>query len=83
MLEKSALATWQMFAGGLDKGKLNGQKTPLMTTFSYIITHERYHVGEIGMTLNESGHKLGDQTAYAIWSWGRWVPGGKAHDAED
>jgi uncharacterized damage-inducible protein DinB len=76
-LEHSGEAMRRMFAGGLEKGRLKGHKTPLVTLFSYMIAHEWYHVGEIGMTLNEAGFKLDDQTAYAIWSWGRWTPGGK------
>ncbi len=77
-LEKSAAALRTMFANALDKGKLKGQKTPLMTMFSYMIAHEWYHVGEIGMTATLSGHPVDEQTGWGIWSWGRWTPGGKA-----
>ena len=77
-LEKSATAMRIMYANALDKGKLKGQKTPVMTMFSYMIAHEWYHIGEIGMTLTLSGHKLDEQTSWGIWSWGRWNPGGAA-----
>jgi uncharacterized damage-inducible protein DinB len=76
-LEKSSAAMRQMFADALDKGKLKGHKTPLLTMLSYMIAHEWYHIGEIGMTLTEAGFNLDEQTSWGIWSWGRWTPGGK------
>ena len=81
-LQLSSQAMRRMFAGGLEQGKLKRQKPPLVTMFSYMVAHEWYHVGEIGMTLNESGHKLDEQTAYGIWSWGRWTPGGQPPEAD-
>lgn len=82
-LEKSSAAIRAMVQQSLPVGKLKGQKPPLMTLHSYMIAHEWYHIGEIGMTLNLSGHKLDDQTGWNIWSWGRWTPGGKAPQAEE
>ena len=64
-----------MFEAALPKGKLKGQRTPLATMYSYILAHEWYHIGEIGMTLNLAGHKLDEATSWGIWSWGRWTPG--------
>jgi len=77
-LEQSGAAMRQMFANALDKGKLKGQKTPIMTMYSYMIAHEWYHIGEVGMTLTLAGYKLDEQTAWGIWSWGRWTPSGAA-----
>jgi len=37
-----------------------------------VFAHEWYHIGEIGMTLTLSGHKLDYKTLYCIWAWGRW-----------
>lgn len=62
-LEASAAGMRAMFKAALPKGKLKGQRTPLATMYSYMIAHEWYHIGEIGMTLNLAGHKLDDQTA--------------------
>lgn len=75
-LEQSAVAVRQMFEAALPKGKLKGQRTPLATMYSYMIAHEWYHIGEIGMTLTLSGNKLDDETAWGIWAWDRWTPGG-------
>lgn len=75
-LEQSAGAVRKMFEEALPKGKLKGQRTPLATMYSYMIAHEWYHIGEIGMTLTLSGNKLDDETAWGIWAWDRWTPGG-------
>ncbi|MBI1258465.1 MAG: hypothetical protein GC204_13440 [Chloroflexi bacterium] len=82
-LEKSGAAMRRMFAGALDKGKLKGHKTPIMTMYSYMIAHEWYHIGEVGMTLTLSGHKLPEQAEWGIWSWGRWTPGGAAPKSDE
>ncbi len=82
-LEKSVAAMRVMFANALDKGKLKGQKTPILTMYSYMIAHEWYHIGEIGMTLNEAGFKLDEQSSWGIWAWGRWTPGGAAPSEAD
>lgn len=55
-------------------GKLKNLKPHLIGSFSYFIAHEWYHLGEIGMTLNEAGYKPDDQILYSLWSWGRWNP---------
>src|ERR1700690_1721834 len=82
-LEKSAQAMRQMFAGGLEKGKLKAMKPHLVGSYSYFIAHEWYHIGEIGMTLTLAGHKLDDTIAYGIWSWGRATPGGKSPNEQE
>jgi uncharacterized damage-inducible protein DinB len=71
-LVASAQAVREMLQGGLEKGKLKNMKPHLMGSFSYFIAHEWYHIGEICMTLTQSGHKLDDKILYGIWTWGRW-----------
>lgn len=49
--------------------KRRGFKKGIFTTFGYFIAHESHHRGSILLTLKESGHKLDNATAYAIWAW--------------
>jgi uncharacterized damage-inducible protein DinB len=70
--ESSAQAVRQMVEGALEKGKLKSMKPHLIGNFSYFIAHEWYHIGEICMTLTQSGHRLDDKILYGIWTWGRW-----------
>ncbi|MEP7293668.1 MAG: DinB family protein [Chloroflexota bacterium] len=76
-LESSAAAIRTLLETSLEKGKIKGMKPHLIGSFSYFIAHEWYHIGEIGMTLTLSGHKLDDETSWGIWSWDRWQSGGK------
>lgn len=77
VLEASQQAIRTLLENSLERGKIKGMKPHLIGSFSYFIAHEWYHIGEIGMTLTLSGHKLDDETSWAIWSWDRWQPGGK------
>lgn len=76
-LVSSAQAMRELLKTGFEKGKLKNLKPHLVGSFSYFIAHEWYHLGEIGMTLTQSGHKLDDTVAYGIWAWDRWQPGQK------
>ena len=77
-LEASAKAVRAMVETGFEKGKLKNLKPHLGGTFSYFIAHEWYHIGEICMTLTQSGHRLDDKTLYGIWEWGRWGDSAKS-----
>jgi len=72
-----------MVEQSFDKGKFKGMKPHLMANFSYFIAHEWYHIGEICMTLNESGHRVDDPILYGIWSWGRWNPGQQWREGDE
>ncbi len=54
-------------AGG---GKIKGFKPHAVAFLGYLISHESYHSGEIGMTLTQSGYPLDKKIAYGIWEWG-------------
>jgi len=36
---------------------------------AYLIAHEFYHFGEVGILLSEAGIKLDNRIAYGIWEW--------------
>ncbi|HEX4998067.1 MAG TPA: DinB family protein [Terriglobia bacterium] len=46
-------------------------KKGIVSTLGYFIAHESHHRGSILLTLKECGHKVDQETAYAIWDWDR------------
>lgn len=51
-------------------GRVKGFKPHVAAFLGYLIAHESYHHGEIGIALNEIGFPLDRKTAYGIWEWG-------------
>ncbi len=49
--------------------KRRGFKKGIFTSLGYFIAHESHHRGSILLTLKECGHKLDQNTQYAIWAW--------------
>lgn len=70
-LEQSAHATGELLKQGLAAGKIKGFKRSPAAFMGYLIAHEGYHLGEIGMTLKQTGHPLDQKIAYGMWEWGR------------
>lgn len=68
---KASGAAVETFLGDVLAGapKRRGFKKGIFTTLGYFIAHESHHRGSILLTLKESGHKLDNKTAYAIWAW--------------
>jgi uncharacterized damage-inducible protein DinB len=57
----------QAFASG---GKVKGFKPHAPAFLGYLIAHESYHHGEIGIALAQLGYPLDRKTAYGMWEWG-------------
>lgn len=55
------------FASG---GKVKGFKPHAPAFLGYLISHEAYHHGEIGIELARIGYPLDKKTAYGMWEWG-------------
>ena len=55
------------FASG---GKIKGFKSHAPAFLAYLISHEAYHHGEIGIALNQAGYALPKEAAYGMWEWG-------------
>jgi len=71
-LEASGAAL-ERFLAELDDGEKNrkGFKKGIATTLAYFVSHESHHRGSILLTLKTCGHKVDQETAYAIWDWDR------------
>lgn len=61
----AALLTRSLAAGGKVKG-FGGQAASF---FGYLVAHESYHHGEIGLILGHAGFALGSKAAYGLWNW--------------
>jgi hypothetical protein len=55
---------------GLAAGKIKGFKPHPHAFASYLIAHEHYRLGEIGVALTQSGYPLDKKTAFGMWEWG-------------
>jgi len=69
-LESSTTAAEEVLKQGFETGRIKGFKPHPMAFYSYLIAHEWYHVGEIGITLNQAGFKLDKKVAFGLWEWG-------------
>lgn len=75
LLRHSLEASGEAIAALLDKGitaggKIKGFKPHATAFLGYMISHESYHRGEIGVILAQSGHRLDNKVAYGMWEWG-------------
>lgn len=69
-LTDSASAIGQMQSRALPSGKVKGFKPHAAAFVGYLISHEGYHLGEIAVALQQSGHPLDRRTAFGMWEWG-------------
>jgi uncharacterized damage-inducible protein DinB len=70
-LEASGTAWAEVFRRAGETGKVKNFKRSPETFLGYLIAHEGYHQGEIGMVLAQAGHRLPKEVAYGIWEWGK------------
>ncbi len=70
-LQGSGRAIESLLKRGIEAGgKVKGFKPHATAFLGYLIAHESYHHGEIGMILGQSGHPLDKKVAYGMWEWG-------------
>ncbi len=67
----SAAAVRVILGEGFSSGKLKNYKPHPAAFMSYLISHESYHRGEIGIILAQAGHPLDDKIAHAMWDWNK------------
>jgi uncharacterized damage-inducible protein DinB len=75
LLRKSLGASAQTIETLLEKafasgGKVKGFKPHATAFLGYLISHESYHHGEIGIELARIGYPLDKKSAYGMWEWG-------------
>ena len=70
-VEMSGRAVGELLSRGVEAGgKIKGFKPHATAFLGYLIAHEAYHQGEIGIALAQAGHPLDKKTAYGMWEWG-------------
>jgi len=69
-LEQSGQAIESLLKRGFEAGKIKGFKPHPAAFLGYLISHESYHRGEIGIILAQSGHPLDKKIAFGMWEWG-------------
>ncbi len=69
-LSTSANAVDALLQRSLETGsKVRGFGDHTVKFLGYLIAHESYHHGEIGIMLTQAGFPLLKETAYKIWDW--------------
>lgn len=51
-------------------GKIKGFRPHPSAFLGYLVAHESYHQGEIGLILGQAGLPLDKKVAYGMWEWG-------------
>lgn len=69
-LQASTAAIGDLLCLGLRTGRIKGFKPHPTAFLGYLIAHESYHHGEIGIALASAGYPLDRKTAFGIWEWG-------------
>jgi uncharacterized damage-inducible protein DinB len=68
-LAASGPAIETLLSRSLDSGKVKAFGGSPTSFMAYLIAHEFYHFGEVGILLGETGIKLDNKAAYVIWEW--------------
>lgn len=74
VLDRALAASQAAVAAMLDEaaitGRVRGFKPHAQAFVGYLVAHEFYHLGEIGVALQQGGHALDRKTAFGMWEWG-------------
>lgn len=70
-LVKSGEAIERLLQQGFESGQIKGFKPHPSAFLGYLISHESYHRGEIGIILSQAGTPLDDTVSYGLWEWGK------------
>jgi hypothetical protein len=69
-LQASGAAIEELVRRGLETGRITGFKPHPTAFVGYLVAHEAYHLGDIGVRLRQAGHPLSSKVAYGLWEWG-------------
>jgi uncharacterized damage-inducible protein DinB len=56
---------------GTPDGRVPNFKPNVVAFVGYLIAHDSYHRGQIAMLSRQVGHRLPQQTGFALWEWGK------------
>ncbi len=51
-------------------GKVKGFKPHATAFFTYLVSHESHHRGQIALTMKQAGRALDKKVLFGIWEWG-------------
>ncbi|MGD0360258.1 MAG: DinB family protein [Bryobacteraceae bacterium] len=74
-LAESAKCCARLLQESLDRpdGKVKGFRPDVVGMFSYLISHDAHHRGQICTLARQMGHTLPKQATFGMWEWGsRW-----------
>jgi len=66
----SGAAIEELLRRGLTAGRIKGFKPHPAAFVGYLVAHEAYHLGDIGVRLSQAGHPLSKKVSYGLWEWG-------------
>jgi uncharacterized damage-inducible protein DinB len=70
-LEASGKAIAELLKKSLEAGgRVKGFKPHVTAFLGYLISHDSYHRGEIGIILRQAGFPLDKKISYGLWEWG-------------
>jgi uncharacterized damage-inducible protein DinB len=70
-LQESGRAIETLLRKGMDSGgKIKGFRPHVTAFLGYLLAHDGYHQGEIGVALRQAGHPLDKKASYGMWEWG-------------
>lgn len=70
-LTASSEALRTAVAAALESGvRIKGFKPHTAGFVGYLIAHQAYHHGEIGIVANQVGHAFDKRTGFGMWEWG-------------
>jgi hypothetical protein len=69
-LQASGAAIEELVRRGLEAGRIKGFKPHPAAFVGYLVAHEAYHLGDIGVRLAQAGTPLSQKVSYGLWEWG-------------
>ncbi len=72
-LAASGEALGELIEQAVVVGRVKGYQPHPAAFVGYMIAHESYHHGEIGLMLGEAGHRLSREVAFGMWQWHNFV----------
>lgn len=66
----SGEAVEEMLRRALAAGRIKGFKPHPAAFVGYLVAHEAFHLGDIGVRLTVAGRPLSQKASYGLWEWG-------------